>query len=194
MPQGFSCNEEPKAGSIFCIFHDEDYLKGHYVEFERQATKRFEEKVNKSISENKPLQCNAYFLPDIKFAKYLQNNLTTQEKTFPQLVYFNKATFCRGADFSLITFFHQADFNGATFSGEAYFTNAIFSAKANFYGATFSGEAFFHSAKFSKEANFNGATFSGEASFHWAKFSGEAYFGGARFSKEATFFILNSLN
>jgi hypothetical protein len=43
------CNEEARAGSTLCIFHDENYVKDHYVEYERKADKRFEEKVRESF-------------------------------------------------------------------------------------------------------------------------------------------------
>jgi hypothetical protein len=59
----FSCNEEARTGRFFCIFHDENYVKNHYEEFEHEATKRFEEKIRESYSKNKPLECIGFHLP-----------------------------------------------------------------------------------------------------------------------------------
>jgi hypothetical protein len=42
--------EEARTGSVFCIFHDENYAKDHFLEYEIEATKTFEEKVNKRKS------------------------------------------------------------------------------------------------------------------------------------------------
>jgi hypothetical protein len=49
LPKGFSCNEDARTGSKYCIFHDEKYVKDHYAEYEREATKRFEEKVRRVL-------------------------------------------------------------------------------------------------------------------------------------------------
>lgn len=82
LPKGFSCKEEARPGRIFCIFHDENYVKDHFVEYELEATKRFEEKVTESISENKPLDCIGYFLPAIEFAKYFPTTAVKEKKFF----------------------------------------------------------------------------------------------------------------
>jgi hypothetical protein len=87
----FSCTEEARIDRSFCIFHDENYVKHHYVEFEHEAAKRFEEK--ESFNENKPLECIVYYLPAIRFAKYFPPTTALTEKSFSQSVYFNKATF-----------------------------------------------------------------------------------------------------
>jgi Pentapeptide repeats (9 copies) len=163
----FTCKEDPRTGSsTLCIFHDENYIKDNYEEFEHKATKRFEEKVKESSSDNKPLECIGYHLPSIEFAKYFPTT-TTPEKSFSQPVYFVKTTF------------YGANFRGATFSNVAYFTDATFSNEANFRGATFSNEA-----------NFSGTKFSYGAYFTEAIFSNEAYFSGTKFSndKPGTFF------
>ena len=103
----FTCNEEARAGSALCIFHDENYVKDHYVEFEHEAAKRFEGKVRESFNENKPLECIGYYLPAIEFAKYFPPTTALTEKSFSQSVYFNKATF------------YGANFSGATFSNDS---------------------------------------------------------------------------
>jgi hypothetical protein len=74
----FDCNEESRTNSKFCIFHD----KNHYVEYEQDAVKRFEEKVLESVSKNKPLGCIDYLLPDIKFTKLIK------EKNFSLFFFF----------------------------------------------------------------------------------------------------------
>ena len=94
-------------------------MKDHYEEFEHEATKRFEEKVRESISENRPLECIGYYLPTIKFAKYFSTTTLT-EKSFSQPVYFIKATFY-GANFREAKFTNKAIFCGAKFSEPASF-------------------------------------------------------------------------
>ena len=86
----FACNEPTIPNSQFCFFHDKD----HYVEYEKEASKRFKEKVNESISQNKPLECIGYYMPDIDFAELLDG------RSFAQPVYFHNAKFYRGASFS----------------------------------------------------------------------------------------------
>jgi hypothetical protein len=78
------------------------------VEYEGKATKRFEEKVSESLSENKPLICIGYYLPAIEFAKYFPTTTFTEKGSFSQPVYFNKATFCNIANFSIATFSNEA--------------------------------------------------------------------------------------
>jgi hypothetical protein len=85
----FKCDEHT-YGKI-CIFHDKEY----YVKHEHKAAKRFEQMISESISKRKPLKCIGYYLPDIDFAKLFK------EKGFQQSVYFSKATFYKGAHFSL---------------------------------------------------------------------------------------------
>ncbi|HEU4443868.1 MAG TPA: hypothetical protein VFR94_04255 [Nitrososphaeraceae archaeon] len=72
------------------------------MEFEREATKRFEKKVSESISDNKPLECVGYFLPTIEFRKYLPTTTFRGEKSFSQPVDFTKATFPDRASLFLI--------------------------------------------------------------------------------------------
>jgi len=94
-------------------------VKDHYVEYECEATKRFEEKVRESSSQNKPLKCIGYHLPTIEFAKYFSTTTLT-EKSFSQPVYFIKATFY-GANFREAKFTNKAIFCGAKFSEPASF-------------------------------------------------------------------------
>jgi len=182
----FSCSEEARTGSKFCIFHDENYVKDHYVEY--NVIKRFEEKVAESISKNKPLECIGYFIPPVEFAK-----LTG--KGFSQPVYFNKATFYV-TNFDHAKFSDEVRFTGATFSGASFnevtFSNEVYFIRAtfdlvNFIGAKFSSRANFFGATFTDWADFTGAKFFNEATFRYAKFSNEANFTGATFSKQAYF-------
>jgi uncharacterized protein YjbI with pentapeptide repeats len=197
----FTCNEKARTGSSTrCIFHDENYVKDHYEEFEHEATKRFEEKVRESISENKPLECVGYYLPAIEFAKYFSNEANFHGATFSGKADFNSVTFSGKANFHGATFSNGANFHGATFSNGADFNRVAFSDEANFNrvtfsnGAiaifnrvTFSGKADFNSVTFSGKANFNRVTFSGKADFHGATFSNGARFSEATFFKEADF-------
>jgi hypothetical protein len=173
----FACNEPSIINGKFCIFHDKD----HYAEYEQEATKRFEEKVLESISQNKPLNCFGYYLPDINFAKLLK------EKTFAQPVYFDRATFYKDAFFYGTTFSEQAHFSSATFSKGADFHDAVFSGGAHFFKATFSEHTLFIGATFSKEASFSGATFSEQANFSRAKFLAEAIFLDNQFTGKTLF-------
>jgi uncharacterized protein YjbI with pentapeptide repeats len=169
------CIEEARTGSILCIFHDENYVKDHYAEYEHEAIQRFEEKVRESSSKNEPLECIGYFLPSIRFAKLFREN------SFSQPVNFIKATFY-GANFAYAKFSSEANFEYAEFSNNANFNSAKFYDKAFFAFATFSSEANFPRATFSSEANFAHAEFFYTVSFFLTKFSDGAYFSGAKFS------------
>lgn len=92
----FRCNEEASAGSTLCIFHDANYVKDHYPEYETEAIKRLEQKIQASLSKNEPLECIGFFIPSLQFTNYFQS--------FPLPVYFNKSTF------------YDADFSGAGFA------------------------------------------------------------------------------
>jgi hypothetical protein len=162
----FRCKEPPIANSKLCIFHH----KEHSVIYEQEATKRFEEKVRESISQDNGLECFGYYLPVIiNFARLLEG------KSFAQPVYFNDATFSKEADFSWVTFSKEVTFVDATFK-EANFIHTTFTESADFEGATFTERANFAGAKFSKEAYFEHATFSRGANFSQAKFLAEVYF------------------
>jgi uncharacterized protein YjbI with pentapeptide repeats len=173
----FACNEPSITNGKFCIFHDKD----HYAEYEQEVTKRFEEIVSESISQNKPLECFGYYLPAINFRKLLK------EKTFVQPVYFNEARFSQEAHFSEARFSKRANFYVATFSEQAYFYEARFSQEANFYVATFSQEANFYVATFSQEVYFISATFSERVDFSATTFSQEANFSYTKFLAESKF-------
>lgn len=65
----FDCDEEPLA-SGFCIFHDKDYLqdKINYEEHKRKVQNRLKHRVNHAISNNEPLLCMGFQLPDFSLS------------------------------------------------------------------------------------------------------------------------------
>jgi uncharacterized protein YjbI with pentapeptide repeats len=183
----FSCDEEPLA-SGFCIFHDKDYLqyKTNYEEHKRKVLDRLKHKVNDAISNNEPLLCIGFQLPDFSLS-----NLSNS-KEFTKPVYFNCSRFFESADFMEAKFQGKADFSRAKFQAEANFSEANFKERAYFYEANFQGEANFEWIKFEGEAFFRAANFQGEANFEWTKFEGgPADFSGAKFQGEAFFRAAN---
>jgi uncharacterized protein YjbI with pentapeptide repeats len=146
----FECKELSIANSKFCIFHDKD----HYAQHQQEVTKRFDEKVLESISQNKPLECIGYYLPEINFAKL-------KGVSFAQPVYFSGATFSKGASFWDAAFSEgKANFFGATFSEEANFSQATFyEALASFFRAKFLAEANFVDGQFGDKTLFRETLF-----------------------------------
>jgi hypothetical protein len=71
----FNCDEEALA-SGFCIFHDKDYLqdKTNNEEHKRAVLNRLKRKVNRAISNKKPLFCigfqlHGFSLSDLSISK-----------------------------------------------------------------------------------------------------------------------------
>jgi hypothetical protein len=91
----FHCQELPLV-SGFCMFHDKDYLQDKTVKDEHKRTMldRLKRKVNHAISNNEPLLCIGYQLPDFR----LPDLSTSKEFTKP-------------VDFSGSQFFGKADFS-----------------------------------------------------------------------------------
>jgi uncharacterized protein YjbI with pentapeptide repeats len=191
----FNCPEEPLS-SGFCIFHEKDYLqdKTNNEEHKRKVLERLKDKVNHAISNNEPLFCIGFQLPDFSLSDLSISNELTD---FTKPVYFSESQFYGKADFSKAGFIKGACFSEANFQGEAAFNVANF-VETNFHGANFQGEAGFnlaifygraefYEAKFRKIADFSTTNFQGFAAFNAAKFGGEAYFGGANFQKGAFF-------
>lgn len=176
------------VGSEFCIFHDSNYIKEHYDEYEVEAVKRLEKRIQISLSKKEPLQCIGYAIPSIEFAKYFMNFL------YP--VYFNRATFhdadfsgarfAHGASFCRSSFHSKADFSGAEFFGKANFSGVTFSDVVDFNGAKFFGEAHFQGSEFSSETNYSGATFF-DLAYFFASIFNYISFTGSKFSREASF-------
>jgi hypothetical protein len=130
----FYCQEEPLA-SGFCIFHDKEYLqdKTNYEEHKTKVLDRLTDKVNHAISNNEPLLCIGFQLPDFSLSDL---SIISKEFTIP--VYFNDSQFLG-----------KADLYGAKFHGET-----------NFFRTKFQGETFF-SGSFG-ETNFNYVLFEGK--------------------------------
>ena len=109
----FNCQEEESLASGFCIFHDKDYLrdKTNYEEHKRKVLNRFKHKVNHAISNNEPLLCIGFRLPEFNLSD-LSNS-----KEFTKSIYFNDSQFFGKATFSRTEFQGQAVFIGAKFKG-----------------------------------------------------------------------------
>jgi hypothetical protein len=71
----FYCDEEPLA-SGFCIFHDKDYLqdKTNNEEHKRVVLDRLKRKVKHAISNNEPLLCLGFQLPDFNLSDFCPQN------------------------------------------------------------------------------------------------------------------------
>jgi hypothetical protein len=65
----FYCDDEPLVSGR-CIFHDKDYLQDntYYEEHKRKVLDRLKDKVNHAISNNKPLLCIGFQLPDFSLS------------------------------------------------------------------------------------------------------------------------------
>jgi hypothetical protein len=83
----FYWDEEPASG--FCIFHDKDYLhdKTNYEEYKRKVRDRLKHKVNHAISNNEPLLCIGFQLPDFSLSDL------GISKEFTKPVYFGESRF-----------------------------------------------------------------------------------------------------
>jgi hypothetical protein len=85
----FYCQEEDILPSGFCIFHDKDYLqdKTNSEDHKMKVLDRLKHKVNHAISNNEPLLCIGFQLPDFS----LSDISISKEFTVP--VYFSAANF-----------------------------------------------------------------------------------------------------
>jgi hypothetical protein len=81
----FNCDEDLLA-SGFCIFHDKDYLQDNTnnEEHKRKVLDRLKHKVNHTISNNEPLLCIGFQLPEFSLS-----DLGIISKEFTKSVYFN---------------------------------------------------------------------------------------------------------
>jgi len=107
----FNCQELPLV-SGFCIFHDKDYVqdKTNNEEHKRAVLDRLKRKVNHAISNNEPLLCIGYQLPEFSLS-----DLGIISKEFTKSVYFNNSQF-----------FGKAEFSEAKFHRGAFFGDTIF--------------------------------------------------------------------
>ncbi len=123
----FCCPEEPLA-SGFCIFHDKYYLqdKINNEEHKRNVLERLKHKANYAISNNEPLFCIGFQLPDFSLS-----DLSIIGKKFTKPVYFS---YCE--------FFGTVDFAGANFQGGADFKEVDFQGRANIDHVNFQGRGY----------------------------------------------------
>jgi uncharacterized protein YjbI with pentapeptide repeats len=172
----FNCPEEELLPSGFCIFHDKDYLqdKTNTKEHKRAVLDRLKRKVNHAISNNQPLLCIGFQLPEFSLSGL------SISKEFTKPVYFNDSLFFGKADFSGTKFHGEAYFGDANFQGEANFSMTNFQGKSNF-GANFQGGAYFFGAEFQGVANFSEANFQGGTKFYDVTFQGETLFYNSEF-------------
>ena len=146
----FYCDDEEPLGSGFCTFHDKDYLQDRIdnEEHKRRVLERLKHKVNHAISNNEPLLCIGFQLPDFSLSDL------NDSKEFTKPVYFNGSQFFGKVDFSESNFQIGAFFSGANFQGGAYFRVANFEGKADLTNSEFYGKTYF-SGHFNGTTNFN---------------------------------------
>jgi uncharacterized protein YjbI with pentapeptide repeats len=188
---GYECDtpEPDVLKSGWCIFHDNEYLNDpdKRQSNEQNIIRKLSDKIENSISDNKPLTCIKYRLPSFIFYKNFTIPVNFSEAIFMGSVDFSGAQFTEEANFSGAQFTEKAIFYNAQFTKEAYFNGAQFTEEANFSGAQFTKEAYFNKAQFTEEANFSYAQFTEKAIFYNAQFTKEAYFNYVQFTKEAYF-------
>jgi uncharacterized protein YjbI with pentapeptide repeats len=177
----FYCDEEPLA-SGFCVFHDEGYLqdKTNNEDHKRKVLDRLWHKVNHALSNNEPLLCIGFQLPDFS----LSDLSISKEFTVP--VYFSDSQFVGKAHFTEANFKGTADFSGANFQGGAFFYEANFEGGANFYSVNFQGRVNFHSTTFYAVTKFNQAEFQ-RADYYRTIFKKMVDLTGATFYGEVDF-------
>jgi hypothetical protein len=102
----FKCSEEVEVplASGFCIFHHKDYLqdKTNYEKRKRKVLDRLKNKLNHAISNNEPLLCIGFQLPEFSLSDL------GISKEFTKALYFSNSQF-----------FGKVDFNRANFQGRA---------------------------------------------------------------------------
>jgi hypothetical protein len=137
----FYCDEEPLA-SGFCIFHDKDYLqdKTNNEEHKRVVLDRLKRKVKHAISNNEPLLCLGFQLPDFNLSDFCpQNdevdNNNNNDDNFTISEYIEQEDksisneFTKPVYFSGSQFFGKADFSRALLKGGVDFIEAKFQAQ-----------------------------------------------------------------
>jgi hypothetical protein len=145
----FNCQEENPLASGFCIFHDKDYLqdKTNNEEHKRIVLDRLKHNVNHAISNNEPLLCIGFQLPDFSLSDL---GIISKEFTIP--VYFNGSQFFGKADFNHLNFKKEVNFDSANFQ-EVSFNVANFQGRA-FFRANFQRDAYFIKTNFQETADF----------------------------------------
>ena len=165
--EDFACEEPLRTkDSNYCVFHDTGYRLSNYPDYERQATKRLDERIK---NEEFP-RFIGFSLP----ANYLAIKLFEENKI--QSIDFTGALFIGPANFGSREFkFEETIFRETEFEGEMYF-----------HGTHFGGKVDFSDAKFKNIADFSLATFKTTANFVSTEFQ-EVYFVDTKFEKGATF-------
>jgi hypothetical protein len=131
----FNCPDEEPLASGFCIFHGKDYFHDYTnnEEHKRKVLDRLKHKVNHAISDNEPLLCIGFKLPDFS----LSDLSITKQYTKP--VYFSGSQFFGKAEFSRANFQGQAYFNNSEFYDKTYFSG-YFNDKTKFNYVLFEGK------------------------------------------------------
>jgi hypothetical protein len=104
-------------------------------------------KVNHAISNNEPLLCIGFQLPDFSLSDL---GIISKEFTIP--VYFNGSQFFGKADFYHLNFKKEVNFDSANFQ-EVSFNVANFQGRA-FFRANFQRDAYFIKTNFQETADF----------------------------------------
>jgi hypothetical protein len=96
----FNCDDEEPLASDFCIFQDKNYLhysnylSSFHKEHKTAVLGRLKRKVNHAISNNEPLLCIGFGLPDFSLSDL------SISKEFSKPVYFSGTKFKGGVSFS----------------------------------------------------------------------------------------------
>jgi hypothetical protein len=192
----FYCQEKEALdlASGLCMFHDKDYLqdKTNNEEHKRKVLDRLKHKVNHAISNNEPLLCIGFQLPEFRLS----------DSQFFGKAEFFEAKFHGEAHFGGATF-HEAQFNEAKFRRAVVFCGTDFLGLATFIDSEFFGKTYF-SGHFNAKTNFNYVLFEGkekaifdvenlsnvsfmDTDLTGIRFSDEARWGGGEKAKEERF-------
>jgi hypothetical protein len=107
-----------------CLFHNKNHLEDNYEEHKKELLEKLKYEINQSISNNKPLFCIGFYLPD-----FTLSNLDISRE-FNSSVYFVSAQFHGHIDFTEATFKARATFYSCTFKAAADFSKAKFEGRS----------------------------------------------------------------
>ena len=133
----FKCKEMTGLPSRLCIFHDSGYLQVNNLIHRTDVLNKLKQKINQDILQYKKVECLGYYIPDIKFSRFINETSSMIIEKNKVDFYFEHATFLGVADFSSAFFSGVTDFSSATFSREADFSHATFSEKVSFSSTDF---------------------------------------------------------
>jgi hypothetical protein len=82
--------------SGFCIFHDRNYIqdKTNYEEHKKRLVERLKDKVKDAMSNNLPLFCIGYYLPDLGLSDLGIDREYNESVYFSNCQFFGKARRC----------------------------------------------------------------------------------------------------